>query len=98
MSTFPWSFYARVPIPKCTRLQQVSVVNMQSRAPSSWFAPHSEKLNVSPDTVQHGVEGLMYLMTECAKFKVSPLPPFPSLGETETETETREIRDTRERD
>ena len=30
-----------------------------------------EKLGVDPKTVQHGVEGLMYLLTECSKLMVS---------------------------
>ena len=29
-----------------------------------------EKLEVDPQTVQHGVEGLMYLITECSKLMV----------------------------
>ena len=35
--------------------------------------PHplcSEKLGVDPAVVQHGVEGLMYLLTECSKLFV----------------------------
>ena len=35
-----------------------------------WFFP-TEKLSVDPKTVQHGVEGLMYLLTECSKLMVS---------------------------
>ncbi len=31
----------------------------------------SEKLEVEADTVRHGVEGLMYLLTESAKLMVS---------------------------
>ena len=30
----------------------------------------AEKLEVDPQTVQHGVEGLMYLITECSKLMV----------------------------
>lgn len=29
-----------------------------------------EKLKVDPNTVEHGVEGLMYLLTECSKLMV----------------------------
>ena len=35
------------------------------------FFGTAEKLSVSPETIQHGVEGLMYLLTECAKLMVS---------------------------
>ena len=31
---------------------------------------HAEKLDVDVATIQHGVEGLMYLITECAKLMV----------------------------
>lgn len=30
----------------------------------------TEKLGVAPETVRHGVEGLMYLLTECSKLMV----------------------------
>ena len=29
-----------------------------------------EKLGVEPETVRHGVEGLMFLITECSKLMV----------------------------
>lgn len=35
------------------------------------FIHLSEKLNVDVDTVHHGVEGLMYLLTESSKLMVS---------------------------
>ena len=35
------------------------------------FFPFSEKLDVEMETVRHGVEGLMYLLTESAKLMVS---------------------------
>ena len=31
---------------------------------------YPEKLGVDANTVQHGVEGLMYLLTECSKLMV----------------------------
>ena len=34
---------------------------------------HSEKLGVEVGVVQHGVEGLMYLLTECSKLWVNEL-------------------------
>ena len=34
------------------------------------MANHVEKLDVDVATIQHGVEGLMYLITECAKLMV----------------------------
>ena len=33
----------------------------------------AEKLSVDPKVVQHGVEGLMYLLTECSKLMVITL-------------------------
>lgn len=36
-----------------------------------FFSFFSEKLNVDVDTVHHGVEGLMYLLTESSKLMVS---------------------------
>ncbi|XP_065840717.1 COMM domain-containing protein 2-like [Oscarella lobularis] len=33
----------------------------------------TQKLGVSAETVKHGIEGLMYLMTECAKLMISEL-------------------------
>ena len=44
-----------------------------------------EKLEVDPQTVQHGVEGLMYLITECSKLMVQytcvgPHVPSSSTG------------------
>ncbi len=35
--------------------------------------PTTEKLGVEAATVQHGVEGLMYLLTECSKMQVREL-------------------------
>ena len=39
----------------------------------SIFCVLIEKLGVDPKTVQHGVEGLMYLITECSKLMVGAL-------------------------
>ena len=39
----------------------------------SIFCVLIEKLGVNPKTVQHGVEGLMYLITECSKLMVGAL-------------------------
>ena len=37
---------------------------------NTWLYDITEKLGVAPDTVRHGVEGLMYLFTECSKLMV----------------------------
>ncbi|CAI8019464.1 COMM domain-containing protein 2 [Geodia barretti] len=38
-----------------------------------------QKLEVDPQTVQHGVEGLMYLITECSKLMVSEIDFLDSI-------------------
>lgn len=37
------------------------------------FVLFSEKLGVSPEKVHHGVEGLMYLLTESSKLMVNKI-------------------------
>ena len=54
-------------------------VHCQKQWPLFSLKP-TEKLSVDVKTVEHGVEGLMYLLTECSKLLVSLNKAWQSLG------------------
>jgi hypothetical protein len=65
------SFLSTVNVEVVTEFCRLAIDFLKNGVTAKVYQSASQKLGVDLETVQHGVEGLMYLMTECAKLMVS---------------------------
>ncbi|XP_072428133.1 COMM domain-containing protein 2 [Chiloscyllium punctatum] len=64
-------FLSQVDSPVVGEFCRIAVEFLKKGSSPKIFEGAARKLNVSTETVQHGVEGLMYLLTESAKMMIS---------------------------
>ena len=67
------SFLTKVDIEVVREFCKISIEFIRKGANRRVYQAAAQKLNVDVTTVLHGVEGLIYLMTECSKLMVNDL-------------------------
>ncbi|XP_065178026.1 COMM domain-containing protein 2-like [Sycon ciliatum] len=67
------SFLTSVEVDVVREFCKIAMGFLRKGANPKIYQGAAQKLSVSPETIQHGVEGLMYLLTECAKLMVNEI-------------------------
>lgn len=67
------SFLTKVDVDVVKEFCKISMEFIKKGINARVYQSAAQKLDVDATTVQHGVEGLMYLLTECSKLLVSEL-------------------------
>lgn len=72
-------FLTQVDVEVVKEFCKISLEFIRKGANPKLYQSAGQKLGVDPTTVQHGVEGLMYLITECSKLMVNEIDFLDSI-------------------